>query len=40
LQQRACAAIIDVIAQVTLPAFTNLLNNVAKTTLDFPPVKM
>lgn len=34
------AAIIDVIAQVTLLTFTNLLNNVAKTTLDFPPVKM
>jgi len=33
------AAIIDIIAQVTLLTFTNLLNNVAKTTLDFPPVE-
>lgn len=34
------AAIVDVITQVTLLTFTNLLNNVAKTTVDFPPVKM
>jgi uncharacterized peroxidase-related enzyme len=33
-------AIVDIIAQVALLTLTNLLNNVAKTTLDFPPVKM
>jgi len=34
------AVIVEVIAQITLLTFTNLLNNVAKTTLDFPPVPM
>jgi uncharacterized peroxidase-related enzyme len=34
------AVLVEIIAQVTLLTFTNLLNNVAKTTLDFPPVKM
>lgn len=32
--------IIDIISQVTLLVFTNLLNNVARTTLDFPPVQL
>lgn len=32
------AVLIEIIAQVTLLTFTNLLNNVAKTTLDFPAV--
>ena len=34
------AVIVEVIAQMTLLVFTNLLNNVAKTTLDFPPVPL
>lgn len=34
------ALIIEIITQVTLLTFTNLLNNVAQTTLDFPAVKM
>lgn len=34
------AVIIEVISQVTLLVFTNLLNNVARTTLDFPPVQL
>lgn len=34
------AVIIEIIAQVALLTFSTLLNNVAKTTLDFPPVKM
>ncbi|MFS2155717.1 carboxymuconolactone decarboxylase family protein [Pseudomonas sp. Pseusp122] len=34
------AVIIEIISQVTLLVFTNLLNNVAKTTLDFPPVQL
>jgi uncharacterized peroxidase-related enzyme len=34
------AVMVEIIAQVTLLTFTNLLNNVAKTTLDFPAVKM
>jgi uncharacterized peroxidase-related enzyme len=34
------AVIIEIISQVTLLVFTNLLNNVAHTSLDFPPVAM
>jgi uncharacterized peroxidase-related enzyme len=34
------AVLVEIISQVTLLTFTNLLNNVAKTTLDFPPVAM
>lgn len=34
------AVIIEIIAQATLLVFTNLVNNVAKTTLDFPPVQV
>jgi len=34
------AALLGIIAQVTLLTFTNLLNNVAQTTLDFPPVAL
>jgi uncharacterized peroxidase-related enzyme len=34
------AVLIEIISQITLLVFTNLVNNVAQTTLDFPPVKM
>lgn len=33
-------ALLSIIAQVTLLTFTNLLNNVAQTTVDFPPVAL
>lgn len=32
--------LLGIIAQVTLLTFTNLLNNVAQTTIDFPPVAL
>jgi len=34
------SVLIEIISQVTLLVFTNLLNNVAHTTLDFPSVKI
>jgi uncharacterized peroxidase-related enzyme len=34
------AVVVEIITQISLITFSNLLNNVAKTTLDFPPVKM
>lgn len=32
------AAVVEVVAQVALNVFTNYVNNVARTTVDFPPV--
>lgn len=34
------AVLVEIIAQITVLTFTNLLNNVAKTQLDFPAVPL